>query len=148
MTCHAPAVSRRSLALLAVVAFGFAGTFCGDGRPASGDPVQIVKAFYADVNARQIGKAMRYVSRGAVFVNPIGTYKGRAAIRKFLERGASEGIVYDHTKFRVDGRRVVYDFLVKQNGSIVAAGHDGLTVVKGGKIVWDGTVREEATTRP
>jgi hypothetical protein len=146
MTCHASAVGHRSLALLAVVTFGLAGALCGDGRSASGGRVQVVKAFYAGVNAHQIDKAMRYISPGAVFVNPIGTYKGRTAIRKFLEHGASEGIVYDHTKFRVDGGRVVYDFLVKQNGSIVAAGHDGLTVVKDGKIVWDGTVREEATT--
>jgi hypothetical protein len=136
-------VSHRSLALLAVVACGLAATFCGGGESASGDAVQIVKAFYADVNANKIDKAMRYVAPGAVFINPIGKYTGRAAIRKFLQRGASEGIVFHHTNFRVHGGRVVYDFRVKQYGAIVAAGNDGLTVVKAGKIVFDGTEATE-----
>jgi limonene-1,2-epoxide hydrolase len=137
-------VSHRSLALVAVVAAcGFAAMFCGGGESASGDAVQIVKAFYADVNANEIDKAMRYVAPKAVFINPIGTYRGRAAIRAFLQRGASEGIVFHHTNFRVHGGRVVYDFRVKQYNSIVAAGNDGLTVVKAAKIVFDGTEATE-----
>jgi limonene-1,2-epoxide hydrolase len=138
-------VSRRSLALLAVsvVAFGLGATSCGGGKSASEDAVHIVKAFYADVNANEIDKAMRYVSPKAVFINPIGKYTGRAAIRAFLRRGASEGIAFEHTNFRVDGGRVIYDFRVKQYASIVAAGHDGLTVVKDGKIVFEGTEATE-----
>jgi ketosteroid isomerase-like protein len=136
-------VSHRSLALLAVVACGLAAMFCGGGESASGGAVQIVKAFYADVNAKKIDKAMRYVAPEAVFINPTGKYKGRAAIREFLRRGASEGIVFEHTNFRVHGGRVVYDFRVKQYASIVATGNDGLTVVKAGKIVFDGTEATE-----
>jgi limonene-1,2-epoxide hydrolase len=145
--CHPARVSLRSLALLAVVAFGLAGTFCSGGESASGNAVEIVKTFYADVNANEIDDAMRYVAPDAVFVNPIGTYTGRAAIRGFLRRDASEGIVYHHTNFRVDGGRVVYDFRVKQYGSIVGAGTDGLTVVKAGKIVFDGTEATEPLTQ-
>jgi hypothetical protein len=125
--------------LVALVALGLAGTFCGGGESASGDPVQVVKAFYADVNANEIEKAMSYVAPTALFINPTGTYRGRTAIRKFLQRGASEGIVFHHTNFRVHGGSVVYDFRVEQYNSLVAAGHDGLTVVKDGKIVYDGT---------
>jgi limonene-1,2-epoxide hydrolase len=137
-------VSHRSLALLAVVAFGLAATsFAAAASPRRENAVQIVKAFYADVNANEIDKAMRFVSPKAVFINPIGKYTGKAAIRAFLRRGASEGIVFDHTNFRVHGGRVVYDFRVKQYASIVAAGHDGLTVVKDGKIVFDGTEATE-----
>ena len=132
------------LTVLAVVAFGLAAvpsaTTAGL-RPESA--VQIVKAFYADVNAAKIDKAMRYVAPEAVFINPTGKYTGRAAVRKFLRRGASEGITFEHTRFRVNGGRVVYEFRVKQYRSIVAAGNDGLTVVKAGKIVFDGTVATE-----
>jgi hypothetical protein len=83
-----------------------------------------------------------YVAPEAVFINPIGKYKGRAAIRKFLQWSALEGIVFHQTNFCVLGGRVVYDVRVKQYNSIVAAGNDGLTVVKAGKIVFD---RTEAT---
>jgi len=133
-------VSRRSLALLAVVAFGLAATSSATAGRTSGGAVQIVKVFYDDVNAHQIDKAMRYVAPTAVFTNPTGAYKGKAAIRKFLQRGASEGTVHQHTNFRVHGGSVVYDFRVKQYPyGIVAAGDNGLTVVKDGKIVFDGT---------
>jgi SnoaL-like protein len=91
-----------------------------------------------------------YVAPEAVFINPIGKYKRRAAIRKFLQRGASEGIVFHHTNFRVHGGRVVNDFRVKQYNSIVAAGNEGLTVVKAGKIVSIGPKRRshnQARTR-
>jgi hypothetical protein len=74
------------------------------------------------VNAKEIGKAMRYVAPDAIFINPIREYTGRAAIRGFLRRGASEGIVYHHTNFRADGGSVVYDVRVEQYGSIVVAG--------------------------
>jgi limonene-1,2-epoxide hydrolase len=137
-------VSRRSLALLAVVGFGFAGTFCGDGRPASGDPVQIVKAFFDDINTGQVDKAMRYVSPKAVFDEPIGTFRGRAAVRGLLRREVSHQVVFHHSNFRVHGGRVVYDFRITQYPEgIIATGTDGLTIVKDGKIVWDGTVSTE-----
>ena len=138
-------MSRRSLALLAVsvVAFGLSATSCGGGKSASEDAVQIVKAFYTDVNANEIDKAMQYVAVEAVFINPTGKYTGRAAVRDFLQRGALQGIVFEHTNFRVDGGRVVYDFRVKQGAVLVASGNDGLTVVKDGKIVFDGTEATE-----
>jgi hypothetical protein len=46
-----------------------------------------------------------------------------------------------HAKPR--GGRVVYDFRVKQGAFIVASGNNGLTVVKDGKIVFDGTEATE-----
>jgi limonene-1,2-epoxide hydrolase len=134
-------VSHRPLALLAVVAFGLAGAFCGEGRPASGDPAQIVKAFFDDLNAHQIDKAMRYVSPKAVFDEPIGRFAGRAAIRGLLRREVyRDRTVFHHSNFRVHGDRVVYDFRLTQDpGGIVAAGNNGLDIVKDGKIVYDGT---------
>ena len=138
-------MSARSLALLAVVGFGLAGTFCGGSQSASGDPVQVVKEFFDAVNAHQIDKAMRYVSPKAVFDEPIGTFRGRAAVRGLLRREVAHQIVFHHSNFRVHGGRVVYDFRLTQYPfGIVATGTDGLTVVKGGKIVWDGDLREEA----
>jgi limonene-1,2-epoxide hydrolase len=134
-------VSHRSLALLAVVAFGLAGTFCGEGRSASGGPVQIVKAFFDDLNAHQIDKAMRYVSPKAIFDEPIGRFTGRTAIRGLLRREVfRDRIVVHHSNFRVHGDRVVYDYrLTADPGGIVATGNNGLDIVKDGKIVYDGT---------
>lgn len=143
--CHASPVSCRSLALLAVVAFGLAGTVCGGGESASRDPVQVVKAFFDALNAHQIDKAMSYVSPKAVFDEPIGTFTGRPAIRGLLRREVVHQVVVHHSNFRVHGGRVIYDFRLSQYPiGIIATGTDGLTIVKDGKIVWDGTVHEEA----
>jgi limonene-1,2-epoxide hydrolase len=131
-------VSNRSLALLAV-SFGLAGTFCGGGESASGDPVQVVKAFFADLNAHQIDKAMRYVAPGAVFDEPIGRFTGRAAVRRLLLREVSDGMVVHHSNFRVHGDRVIYDFRLTEYFGTVATGNNGLDIVKDGKIVYDGT---------
>jgi limonene-1,2-epoxide hydrolase len=128
---------------ISIVALGLGATSCGGGKSGSEDAVRIVKTFYADVNAKEIDKAMDYVAGEAVFINPTGRYTGRAAVRDFLERGEVQGIVFKHTNFRADGGRVVYDFRVKQGAFIVASGNDGLTVVKHGKIVFDGTEATE-----
>ena len=135
-------MSNRSLASLAVVAFSLAGAFCGGSASASGDSAEIVKAFFDDLNAHQIDKAMRYVAPDAVFDEPIGTFTGRAAIRGLLRREVfRDRIVVHHSNFRVHGDRVVYDYRLTQYPfGIVAAGTDGLDIVKDGKIVWDGTV--------
>ena len=128
-------------ALLAVVGFGLAGTFCGGSQSASGDPVQVVKEFFDAVNAHQIDKAMRYVSPKAVFDEPIGTFRGRAAVRGLLRREVfRDRIVVHHSNFRVHGDRVAYDYrLTTDPGGIVATGNNGLDIVKDGKIVYDGT---------
>jgi limonene-1,2-epoxide hydrolase len=127
--------------LLAVFVFGLAGTFGGGSASANGGPVQVVRAFFDDLNAHQIDKAMRYVSPKAVFDEPIGTFAGRAAIRRLLEREVfRDRTVFHHSDFRVHGDRVVYDFRLTQDpGGIVAAGNNGLDIVKDGKIVYDGT---------
>jgi hypothetical protein len=128
---------------LAAVAFGLAGRSAAVASQRPGTPFRSFTTFYADANANKIDKAMRYVAPDASFINSIGKYTGRAAIRGFLRRGASEGIVYHHTNFPADGGRVVYDFRVKQYGSIVFAGTDGLTVVKAREIVFEGTEATE-----
>jgi limonene-1,2-epoxide hydrolase len=138
-------VSYRSLALLAGVAVGLAGTVCGGAQSACRDPVQVVKAFFDALNAHQINKAMSYVSSKAVFDEPIGTFTGRAEIRGLLQREVKDQITVHHSNFRVHGGRVIYDFRLTQYPiGIIATGTDGLTIVKDGKIVWDGSVREEA----
>jgi limonene-1,2-epoxide hydrolase len=143
--CHPSPVSYRSLALLAGVAVGLAGTVCGGAQSASRGPAQVVKAFFDAVNAGQIDKAMNYVSPKAVFDEPIGTFTGRAAVRGLVQREVKNQVLFHHSNFRVHGGRVVYTFRVTQYPEgIIATGNDGLTIVKDGKIVWDGTVHEEA----
>jgi limonene-1,2-epoxide hydrolase len=113
---------------------------CGDGE--SSDSIKVVKDFYAAVNAKDVDKAMRYVADTAVFVNPLGTFRGAEEVRHDLVR--SFFVTFEHSNFRAKGGRVVYDFKVKDvSGRVIAQGTDGLTIVDDGKIVFDGTERTE-----
>jgi limonene-1,2-epoxide hydrolase len=133
---------RRSLlavvigAIVIVLAVG-----CGDGG--SSDSIKVVKHFYAAVNAKDVDKAMKYVADTAVFVNPLGTFRGAEEVRDFL--GRSLAVSFEHSNFRATGGRVVYDFKVKDDvsGRMIEEGTDGLTIVEDGKIVFDGTERTE-----
>jgi limonene-1,2-epoxide hydrolase len=122
-------------AIVTVLAVGCAG--------GSSDSIKVVKDFYAAVNANDVDKAMTLVADDAVFVNPLGTFRGAEEVRGFLVRSGS--VTFEHNNFRATGGRVVYDFKVKDDvyGRVIAKGTDGLTIVDDGKIVYDGTERTE-----
>jgi hypothetical protein len=123
-------------AIVIVIAVG-----CSDGG--SSDSIKVVKDFYAAVNAKDVDKAMEYVADTAVFVNPLGTFRGAEEVRHSLVRSAF--VTFEHSNFRAKGGRVVYDFKVREDvsGRVIAEGKDGLTIVEDGKIVFDGTERTE-----
>jgi limonene-1,2-epoxide hydrolase len=123
--------------LLMVVIGLTASVLVGCGGDRSSDEIQVVKDFYAAVNAKDMETAMKYVAERAVFINPTGTYRGAKAVRDFLEQ--HEDVTYEHTNFRAQDGRVVYDFTVTNYIQVVAEGTDGLTIVEDGKIVFDGT---------
>jgi limonene-1,2-epoxide hydrolase len=122
-------------AIVIVIAVG-----CSDGG--SSDSIKVVKDFYAAVNAKDVDKAMRYVADTAVFVNPLGTFRGAEEVRHDLVRSLS--VTFEHSNFRAKDGRVVYDFKVKDfSGRVIEHGTDGLTIVEDGRIVFDGTERTE-----
>lgn len=124
----------RRLVLLLVALVLVAG--CGSS---SDDDTKIVQDYYAAINAGDLDKAMTYVASDAVFANPNGVYRGAAAIRAFLD--SSTDIVQELSDFHLEGGKVIYAFKVKQKatGEVLDEGDDGLTIVRNGKIVFDGT---------
>jgi hypothetical protein len=61
-----------------------------------------------------------------------------------LKRASLEGLAADNISFNIskprglDGR-LIYDYEVLQSGTLLDQGTNGLTIVKDGKIVFDGT---------
>jgi hypothetical protein len=51
----------------------------------------------------------------------------------------TDGITFDLSNFRNMDGKVVYDYKVMQGSNLLDQGTNGLTVVKDGKIVFDGT---------
>jgi hypothetical protein len=82
---------------------------------------------------------MSLIAGDAVFINPTGTYEGADAIRTSLEGLKTDGITFDLSNFRNTDGTVVYDYQVLQGTNVLDVGTNGLTMVKEGLVIFDGT---------
>jgi ketosteroid isomerase-like protein len=105
--------------------------------------IWVVQHYYAFVNQGDIDNAAAYIADDAVFINPTGSYNGKAAIVASLRGQAKDGLTFELSNFREQDGRVAYDYSVKQKGDTLDKGTDGLTTIKGGKITFDGTEKTE-----
>jgi ketosteroid isomerase-like protein len=103
-----------------------------------------VQRYYALVNKGDIENAAAFIADDALFINPTGSYKSKAEIVASLRAQAKEGLTFELSNFRETGGRVVYDYVVKAGGDTLDKGTDGLTKVKDGKIIFDGTEKTES----
>jgi ketosteroid isomerase-like protein len=103
------------------------------------EKIWVVQKYYEALNAKQLDLAMSFVAGDAVFINPTGTYEGADAIRDSLAGLNTESITFDLSNFRNMDGKVVYDYRVMQGENLLDQGTNGLTVVRDGKITFDGT---------
>ena len=109
------------------------------------EQIWIVQKYYEALNARNLDLAMAFVASDAVFINPTGTYEGADAIRESLKGLNTDGITFDLSNFRNTDGKILYDYKVIQGDNLLDQGTNGLTVVKDGMVVFDGTEDTLAT---
>ena len=110
-----------------------------------GEQIWVVQKYYELLNAKNLDLAMSFIANDAVFINPTGSYEGTDAIRKSLAGVNADGITFDLSNFRNTDGKVVYDYKVMQGANLLDQGTNGLTIVKDGKVVFDGTEDTLAT---
>jgi ketosteroid isomerase-like protein len=103
------------------------------------EQIWVVQKYSEAVNAKNLDLAMPFIASDAVFINPTGTYKGADRIRKSLASLNTDGITFDLSNFHNAGGKVVFDYKVMRGAALLDQGTNGLTIVKDGKIVFDGT---------
>ena len=103
------------------------------------EQIWVVQKYYEALNVKQLDLAMSFIAPDALFINPTGTYEGADAIRESLAGLNTDGITFDLSNFRNEGGKIVYDYKVMQGGNLLDQGKNGLTVVKDGMVVFDGT---------
>ena len=130
-------VQTTAAAMLAVILA--AGTAAADDTANT----QIVQAYYAALNAADLGQSMTFMADDVVFINPNGTFTGLAAVKESLVAVIRDKLTFDLSNFKDADGRVTYDYVVKMDGAAIETGTTGLTVVKAGKIVFDGTTDTE-----
>jgi ketosteroid isomerase-like protein len=109
----------------------------------SAERIWVVQRYYALVNKGDIDGAAAFIADDALFINPTGSYKSKAEIVASLRAQAKDGLTFDLSNFREKDGRVVYDYIVKAGSDALDKGTDGLTKIKDGKIVFDGTEKTE-----
>jgi ketosteroid isomerase-like protein len=114
------------------------GKIIFDGLEAA-EHIWIVQRYYAALNTGAVGEAAAFIADDAVFINPTGSYRGKAEIVASLRAQAEEGLTFELSNFREQDGRVVYDYVVKAGGDVLDTGNNGLTTIKNGRIVFDGT---------
>ncbi len=115
---------------------------------AATDPISVVRAYLDAYNAGDIDGAMGYVADNAIFLNPTGAYLGKARVRENLEAIKKDGFAFEYSNLVNVQGRVVYSYKVIIGGVSVETGDGGLTIVRGDKIVFDGTTDTEKDWAP
>lgn len=105
----------------------------------SAEQIWVVQKYYEALNAQNLDLAMSFIASDAVFINPTGTYEGADAIRESLAGLNTDGITFSLSNFRNTDGSIGYDYEVLQGGSVLDKGVNGLTQVKDGLIIFDGT---------
>jgi ketosteroid isomerase-like protein len=103
------------------------------------EQIWVVQKYYEALNAKKLDLAMSFIAIDALFINPTGTYEGAEAIRESLAGLNTDGIIFDLSNFRNTDGKIIYDYKVLQGGNLLDQGTNGLTIVKDGMIVFDGT---------
>lgn len=114
------------------------GKIIYDGLEAA-EQIWVVQKYYEALNAKKLDLAMFFIAPDAIFINPTGTYEGTASIRESLAGLNTDGITFDLSNFRNTDGQIVYDYKVLQGGNVLDQGTNGLTVVKDGLVIFDGT---------
>lgn len=103
------------------------------------EQIWIVQKYYEALNTKNLDLAMSFIAPDALFINPTGTYEGTNAIRESLTGLNTDGITFDLSNFRNRDGVIVYDYKVMQGTNLLDQGTNGLTVVKDGLVIFDGT---------
>jgi hypothetical protein len=116
---------------------------CGSTTPAAADPTTIVKEYYAAVNSKNLDKALSLLADDAIATAPNSQLQGKEAIRKVLQENMALDFRSENSNYRESNGEVRYDYVVYFGSNEADRNTDGLTIVKNGKIVFDGLERDK-----
>jgi hypothetical protein len=129
--------SPRFIPTLALVLLAATGAACAPARAAD-DPVAIVQAAYDRANNGDLDGFMAFIADDAVERDANGRFEGAEAIRNLWQGELAGQIRIELTDLNADGNVVTYTGKVYHGDRLVDT-VQGVDVVAGGKIIFDGT---------
>ncbi|WP_374687643.1 nuclear transport factor 2 family protein [Promineifilum sp.] len=111
---------------------------CGGMAQNEPDPVTVVQEFYTAIAEKQLETAMSHVADDALFINPTGTFTGKDEVRENISALIDGGFVFELRDLVNTNGKVNYGYTLYIGGEAVEEGDNGVTIVKDGKVVFDG----------
>ena len=118
----------------------------GASNPQAPGAITIVQNYYAAIKANQLDIVMSFYADDALLTTPQGKYQGKAAIRPYMKSLLDQGYYSENSNYRESSGEVRYDYKVYLGSALVDQNNDGLTIVKNGKIVFDGLESHKPST--
>ena len=109
---------------------------CTSTTPPS--PTSIVQSYYAAINGKKLDEALNYLHNDILLTTPNGKTQGKDAVSKYLAQMLKDDFKSENSNYREKNGEVRYDYIVYFGGSEVDRNTNGLTIVKDGKIIFDG----------
>ena len=103
------------------------------------EPISVVQAFYAALNASDVDQALTFLAEEVVFATLHGKFSGKPAVAQLLSTLVTGGFTFTLTNLHHDAGRVRYAYRIFAHGTQIDAGDDGLALVCNGLITFDGT---------
>jgi hypothetical protein len=111
---------------------------CGGATQGEPDAVSVVQNFYDAIAEGELETAMSYVADDALFINPTGTFTGKEEVRGNISALIDGGFVFELRDLVNEDGKVTYGYTLFIGGENVEEGDNGVTIVKNGKVVFDG----------
>jgi hypothetical protein len=104
-------------------------------------PIEVVKAFYIALNAKEYDKAMTLVADDATLTDDAGSHQGLAEITTRIIEAGGEGRSYDIWDLSEEDGTVSYNVRVYQDDTVIYE-TTGSDVVEDGKITMTSTAEQ------
>jgi len=117
------------------------------GSTPTSDPVSVIQAYHAAVNNPEVEAALALFADDGELHDPLGDFKGQAAILTRLKVMADRRLTFEAGNFQVNGEVVMWEQKVFRFGELIAEG-PSLAVVRAGKIQSIGQAPASPTALP
>jgi limonene-1,2-epoxide hydrolase len=110
---------------------------CGSPAATTADPVAVYESYLQAIKSKQLDEAISFVADDAVYLDPMANISGKEKIRAFLQGVIDSGGYYEVSDITNTNGLLNYKIKTFVNDQVYSG--IGVTVIKDGKIIFDGS---------
>src|SRR6185503_20191944 len=107
------------------------------------DPITIVQTYYEAIANKDLDTMTALLADNVLSTYPGGKFQGKDAVLGSIKAVTAEDFHSENSNYRESNGEVRYDYKVYFGDELVDQNTNGLTIVKNGKIVFDGLEQDK-----